>query len=123
MPVFDPQAVIAAILALSPSVRYTALVHKNVNTTAVRTGLENASASESDRFEELLVNPAILLLTRNRGDLDCGGLDYLVVRYGNFFQLVMPSAEGHLSVCVASEGDPVALAPRCREVLARYGLA
>ena len=42
------------------------------------------------RYEELLVNPTLLELTRQRGNIDCGGLEYLVIRYGNFFQLVLP---------------------------------
>ena len=49
-----------------------------------RPDLTNPSSSESDLYEELLVNPALLNLTGNRGAIDCGGFQFLVVRYGSF---------------------------------------
>jgi hypothetical protein len=66
-----------------------------------------ASAPESDRYEELLVNPTILTLTRQRGNIDCGGLGYVVVRYGNFFQFVAPIEGGHVSVAFDPDADPI----------------
>ena len=45
----------------------------------------DASGLESDRYEELLVNPTLLTLATQRGNIDCGGLKYLIVRYGNKF--------------------------------------
>ena len=50
--------------------------------------MAGASSSGSDRYEELLANPAVLTLLSQRGEIDCGGLRYVLVRYGNFFQLV-----------------------------------
>jgi len=44
-----------------------------------------------------------------RGNIDCGGLDYLIIRYGNFFQFVLPTFWGHVSVCIEKDADPVAL--------------
>ena len=55
--------------------------------TRERSGLIDASSGESDRYEELLVNPTLLTLAAQRGDIDCGGLRYLVVAYRNFWQL------------------------------------
>ncbi len=78
----------------------------------------DSSASESDRYEELLVNPALLNLAGNRGDLDCGGLDYLLVRYGNFFQLVVPTPTGHVSVCLSPDTDVQRLTQRVLAALA-----
>jgi hypothetical protein len=63
-----------------------------------RPDLSLASAPESDRYEELLVNPTVLTLTRQRGDIDCGGLDYVVIRYGNIFQFIVPIEGGHASM-------------------------
>lgn len=80
-------------------------------------GLSAASSSESDRYEELLVNPALIILTSQRGDIDCGGLDYLIVRYGHCFQVVMPLEVGHISVAVDPEGDPVAAASKVTSFL------
>lgn len=75
-----------------------------------RAGLANASALESDRYEELLVNPTLLTLVGQRGRIDCGGLDFVVIRYGHFFQLVRPLPDGHLSLSIQPDGDPLAVA-------------
>lgn len=83
-----------------------------------RDGLADASASESDRFEELLVNPALLLLAQQRGDIDCGGLRYVVVGYGNFTQVVVPRpGGGHVSVAVELEADPAPVGRAVAELL------
>jgi hypothetical protein len=68
-----------------------------------RGDVAGASSSESDRYEELFVNPALLTLARQRGNLDCGGLRFVVVGYGNFHQLVLELPEGHASVCFDSD--------------------
>ncbi len=67
------------------------------------------SSAESDRYEELLVNPTLLKLATQRGNIDCGGLDYLLVKYGNFFQFILPASWGHVSVCIDKSADPIAL--------------
>jgi hypothetical protein len=77
---------------------------------------------ESDRYEELLVNPALLVLTRQRGDIDCGGLEYVLVRYGWFFQLVHPVDGGHISVAIEPDADLPALVDTVREAARVHGL-
>ncbi len=72
----------------------------------------DSSSPESDRYEELLVNPTLLTLAGRRGDIDCGGLDYLLIRYGNFFQLVVPTESGHVSVALDPDADVEDLARR-----------
>jgi hypothetical protein len=47
-----------------------------------RPDIGKPTASESDHYEELLVNPAILTLAHKRGNIDCGGLEYVVVATG-----------------------------------------
>lgn len=94
------------ILDLSPDIRYAAVSRGGTLAMRQRDGLEGASASESDRYEEALVNPTLLTLARARGDIDCGGLQFLVVGYGNFRQLVLPLADGHASVCFPHCVDP-----------------
>ena len=81
-------------------------------TDAERSDLSLASTPESDRYEEPLVNPTVLTLTRQRGEIDCGGLDYVVVRYGNFFQFVAPIEGGHASVAFEPGADPIGHAQR-----------
>ena len=99
-----------AIFALGPHIRYVAFASGQSIDTAQREGLERASDTGSDFFEELLVNPTLVTLARQRGDLDCGGLRCLIVGYGNFNQVVVPTPDGHISVCVELEADPVRVA-------------
>jgi hypothetical protein len=108
------------VFALSPDVRYVATYLDGALALESRAAA-NASGAESDRYEELLVNPTLLLLTQQRGDIDCGGLEYLVVRYGAFYQLVVPVPGGHVSVAVEPTGDPLALAAGVRAAAAVVG--
>src|SRR5271170_3475418 len=87
------------ILAAYAVVRYVALYRGGKLASRQRSALPAASASESDRYEELFVNPVLLTLVRQRGNLDCGGAWFVLVRYGNFYQLVIDLSDGHVSVC------------------------
>jgi len=113
------------IFELSPDIRYVAVYELGKLQSAERRGLEGASASESDRYEELLLNPAILTMAGQRGKIDCGGLDYVLIRYGNFFHLVQPLPGGlsHVSVSIELGGEPIAIAAQVGRVIAEYGKA
>lgn len=104
------EALIAHIFTASRDVRYVAVYGEHGLRSQARSDRVGASSSESDRYEELLVNPALLTLARQRGNLDCGGVRFLIVAYGNFYQLVRPLGSGHLSVCVDHAADPVQVA-------------
>ena len=106
------------ILALSDAIRYVAIYRDGRLESREREGAVNASSSESDRYEELLVNPTLLKLATQRGEIDCGGLEYLLIRYGSFFQLVLPRSWGHVSVCIESDADALAIGARVRDRLA-----
>ena len=97
-----------ALFALSPQVRYVALLQGRDLRMASRPGLTGASEAETDRYEELLVNPAVLTLLQRRGDLDCGGLDHLWIRYGHFWTGLFPIPGGHLNVGLEPDADPKA---------------
>jgi hypothetical protein len=99
-----------AIFALGPHVRYVAWGEGQRVETAQRDGIADASDASSDFFEELLVNPTLLTLARQRGELDCGGLRHVIVAYGNFSQVVVPASWGHVSVCVERDADAEAVA-------------
>lgn len=88
-----------------PAVRYVAVADGDSLSLHERPGLEHASESESDKYEELLVNPTIISLAKRRGDIDCGGLDYVIIRYGNFYQLVVPTETGHVSTAIELEAN------------------
>jgi hypothetical protein len=69
-----------ALFDLTPDVRCVAVYRLGELSLGQRPDLALASALESDRYEELLVNPTFLTLTRQRGDIDRGRLAYLVIR-------------------------------------------
>jgi hypothetical protein len=106
-----------AIFAISPAIRYVARGRGQDVELRERAGLSDASSGESDRYEELLVNPTLITLARQRGEIDCGGLDYLVVAYGNFFQLVLPHGDGHVSVAVERSQSPTELVEPIRAAM------
>jgi hypothetical protein len=75
---------------------------------------------ESGRYEELLVNPALLVLARQRGNIDCEGLRYLIAGYGHFRQLVVPAAAGHVSVAFELASSPADHLQAILGVVARH---
>ena len=109
-----------AIFALGSHVRYVAFGAGQHVDVRQREGVRDPSSGESDFYEELLVNPTLLTLVRQRGELDCGGLRYLIVAYGSFNQIVMQTADsaGHVSVCVDLDADPVEAATRIAGLVA-----
>ncbi|HEX5699978.1 MAG TPA: hypothetical protein VFX77_04980 [Rubrobacter sp.] len=111
---------IDALFDLSPQVRYVAIYRHGELSLRQRHDLSLASAAESDRYEELLVNPTVLTLTRQRGDIDCGGLSYVVIRYGNFFQFVAPIESGHASVAFEPDADPIGHAQEVLSTIERH---
>gem|GEM_PF-346983 len=105
------------IFSLSQNVRYVAIYRDGKLETKSKEGSVDASGSESDRYEELLVNPTLLTLAAQRGNIDCGGLEYLIVRYGNFFQFVLPTSWGHVSVCIEKNADPVTIGLKVKSLI------
>jgi hypothetical protein len=110
--------VIAAIIELTPEIRHAALASGQDVAMHQRARVSRASAGDSDRFEELLVNPTLLTLARQRGEIDCGGLRYLVVGYGSFDQLVLAWGDGHVSIAFERGADPASHVEAIVEILA-----
>lgn len=110
------------LLAISPDIRYLAIYRNGRLETAQRTGLQNASSPESDKYDELIVNPTLLTLINQRGQIDCGGMEYVLIRYGHFFQLVHPIAGGHLSTAAEPTAHPLELLDSIRRVIRENGL-
>lgn len=104
------------IFALSKDIRYVAIYRAGKLDLAERAGLDGASDSESDKYEELLVNPALLTLAKQRGDIDCGGTNFLIVGYGNFLQLVIPLTDGHVSVAFEKTENPIQYVNKIKDV-------
>jgi hypothetical protein len=108
---------IDAIFGLSPSVRYVAVYDSGELRSKSKANTAGASDSESDKYEELLVNPTLLKLASQRGNIDCGGLQHLLVRYGNFYQFVLPTENGHVSVCIEPNADPLEIGSRIKALV------
>lgn len=96
-----------SIFALSSLIRYVAFYQGGTLELAERDNIASASSSESDQYEELLVNPTLLTLVRQRGNIDCGGAEFILVGYGNFLQLVIAVGDGHISVAFERAANPL----------------
>lgn len=99
------EEVIRTLFSALRDVRYVAIYRDGTITSRERSDLANASSSESDKYEELFVNPTLLKLLEQRGNVDCGGLRYVIIRYGNFFQYVKSWKGGHISISIEPEAD------------------
>ena len=108
-----------ALFAVSPKVRYVAVLRGKELTLQERAGIAGASAADTDRYEELLVNPAVLTLLGRRGEIDCGGLDHVWIRYGNFWTGLFPTADGHVNVGLEPDAVPTEHVDAIRSVLER----
>ena len=86
------------VFSISTDIRSVAVYLHGKLATVSRPILSGASWWDSDKYEELIVNPTLLTLLRQRGDIDCGGIQYIIIRYGNFVQFVHPVIGGHISV-------------------------
>ena len=109
-----------ALFNLTPAVRYVAFYQDGALFMHKRPGIGKPTASESDHYEELLVNPAILMLADKRGNIDCGGLEYVIIRYGNFYQFIVSTSNGHVSIAFGLEANPVAWADSVVDLLRNY---
>lgn len=91
---------IEKISLISDSIRYVVVYQDNKLESWQRFGLNEPSSFDSDKYEELLVNPTILQIAKQRGDIDCGALDFVIIKYGNFYQLIREFKKGHVSICI-----------------------
>ena len=80
-------------------------------------GLETETSQESNFFEELLVNPSVLELVSRRGQLDCGGMEYVAIGYGHFIQLLIPLPSGHASIGISKDAPVQPLAKQATAIL------
>ena len=86
-------------------IRYGAIYHNNNLTSKQRTDVSDSSSDNTDRYEELLVNPVLLTAARQRGNIDCGGLRFIIIAYGNFYQLIKEISLGHISICLEKKSN------------------
>ena len=101
----DKEKIIASLFDEFPEIRYVAIYIENDLVYRQKEKTPDSSSADTDKYEELLVNPALLKLASQRGNIDCGGLNHLIVGYGNFYQIVKSLPNGHISICVELESD------------------
>jgi hypothetical protein len=111
------------LFKLSNQVRYVAVYDEDGLYIQQRNEISNASAGESDKYEELLVNPTLIKLASQRGNIDCGGLEYFIIRYGNFFVLLVPLGEGHVNLGIEPGENPITFIEPLRSLIEHHTLA
>ena len=116
------EKLIEFIFSVSQGIRYVAVYTDGKLVSSSRPELLNPSSSESDKYEELIVNPTLLTLVTQRGNIDCGGAEFVLIRYGNFYEFVKPVKNGHISVGIQSDTDPLKIIPVIDEGLKRFNL-
>lgn len=109
--------IIEEVLSVSKNIRYVAVYLDGVLESKQRDDLIQASSSESDKYEELIVNPTMLKLVTQRGNIDCGGAQYVIIRYGNFYQFVYQIKGGHISVSIEPDSDLLKLVEEIKKVV------
>jgi hypothetical protein len=108
----------AQLFRMEPKIRYVG-VNQNGKIVEMEQSPSHPSYNpcETDRMEELIVNPVMLELAARRGNLDMEGIRYVIIRYGTQYQLLMPYQEGHLSIGVEKQDDPVEIASKIAAAL------
>jgi hypothetical protein len=114
------ERIIKEVLSIAPEVRYCALYLDGKLFSEEKKSLKGASSSESDKYEELIVNPTLLKLITQRGEIDCGGAQYVIIRYGNFYEFVKSLTGGHISVGIELTADPFQIIPAIEAVLMKH---
>jgi hypothetical protein len=106
------------LFSMEPKIRYVAVNQKGKIVEMEQSPSHPSyNPSETDRMEELIVNPIVLELAARRGNLDMDGTRYVVIRYGTQYQLLIPYREGHLSIGVELQDDPVQIASKITAAL------
>jgi hypothetical protein len=111
-----------SIISLSEDIRYVAIYSDGELISTSKPGLTNESSSESDKYEELIVNPTLLKLVTQRGNIDCGGVRFVIIRYGNFYQYICPIKSGHISVAMDLNANPVTYIESINNLIIGSGL-
>ena len=107
---------------ISEHIRYIAVYDNDDLIMKQRSDIKNVSSTESDKYEELLVNPTLIKLASQRGNIDCGGLEYFIIRYGNFFVLLVPCKNGHVNIGIEPDKSPFECIEPLNTLLRKYNM-
>jgi hypothetical protein len=117
---FTMDSLIEKIFDISQSIRYVAVYQNGKLISSERSNLKNSSSSDSDKYEELIVNPTLLKLVSQRGNIDCGGADYVIIRYGSFYEFVIPYMDGHVSVGLELDADLLEIITSIQNLIRKF---
>jgi hypothetical protein len=109
------------LFSLSGDIRYVAIYADEKLISGEKPSLRNTSSSESDKYEELIVNPTLLKLVIQRGNIDCGGVEYVIIKYGSFFEFVMPIKNGHVSVGIEQHSNIMEITGKIQDLVKASG--
>jgi hypothetical protein len=118
----DKEKLINEAFEISGDIRYIAVYDNDGLFMKQRSDINNVSSNESDKYEELLVNPVLLKLASQRGNIDCGGLEYFIIRYGSFFVLLIPCRNGHLNIGIEPDKNPFSFIEPLNTLLRKYNI-
>jgi hypothetical protein len=108
------------LFRVEPRIRYVAINQSGLVVEMMQSPTcPTLNSAETDRLEELIVNPIVLEITRRRGEIDVGGTRFVVIRYGSLYQVIMPYRAGHVSLSVELHDDPLQIAEKVGEYLNR----
>ncbi len=108
------------LFRIEPRMRYVAINQAGLVVEMMQSPTcPTLNSAETDRLEELIVNPIVLEITRRRGEIDIGGTRFVVIRYGSLYQVIMPYRAGHVSLSVELHDDPLQIAEKVGEYLNR----
>jgi hypothetical protein len=105
------------VFSLSDDIRYAAVYYRGKLGSVSKPNTGASRWWDSDKYEELIVNPTLITLLRQRGNIDCGGIHYVVIQYGNVTQLVHPIKGGHISVGFERKSDYIRVIPKITKLL------
>lgn len=54
-----------------------------------------------------------------RGDIDCRGLDFMIIKYGKFYQLIRGIVSGYISICIDKSYNLIRLEDGINKILTR----
>ncbi len=105
------------VYSMSDHIRYVAVYYHGKLQSVSKPGLARLNLWDLDKYDELIVNPTLITLLRQRGNIDCGGIRQVIIEYRDIVQFVHPINGGHLSVGFAPLTDYTRFIPKITKLL------
>jgi hypothetical protein len=96
------------IFELDASIRYIA-VNQGGEIVEMEQRIATFNPVETDKMEELIVNPTVLNITKRRGDLDLEGVNFVLIKYGLQYQAIFNYRDGHVSVGIELVSNAISI--------------